>query len=395
MTERGSRIDDIEALRAIAVAFTIFGHLRRLLPWAGNLTYTTDPYGAWWAGVDLFFCISGFVIARDLLQRLQDAENAHHFWKSTIAFWVKRIFRIWPTSWLWITVILLASIVLRKTGTFAPFHQTLQDFTAVAVQMQNFHAWRCAASNQLMQCDAAAPWWSLSLEEQFYIALPLTILLFRKRLHWVFLTLVAVQFFVPRTPGAFLYYIRTDAISLGVLLAMFQSTALWRKIDPVFMRQKKYAIPVLSVCLLLLFTLARGQTTIDVMPNATGMIAVVSVVLVCIASYNQNYIARGGLVRKALLWLGSRSYALYLIHWPMMDFTHALWRFIEPFATQFGSNYSLRYALVWGILTVVFSELNYRFVERPLRQRGKQIAQRIEGEPPASVRLQRVGSSSS
>lgn len=77
------------------------------------------------------------------------------------------------------------------------------------------------------------------------------------------------------------------------------------------------------------------------MPNAIRMIAVVSLVFIGIASYNQ--IARGRPLRKALLWLGPRSYTLYLIHWPMMDFTHALWRFIEPCMTQSDAQASYRF----------------------------------------------------
>lgn len=124
-----------------------------------------------------------------------------------------------------------------------------------------------------MQCDAAAPWWSLSLEEQFYIALPLTTLLLGKRLRYALLAIVAVQFFLPRTPASFLYYIRTDAIALGVLLAMFRTMPFPLKLEPTFMSKKKYAIPVLAVCLLLLFMLANAKTTREVTPSATGLIA--------------------------------------------------------------------------------------------------------------------------
>ncbi|WP_183716429.1 acyltransferase family protein [Paraburkholderia tropica] len=379
-------MDDIEVLRAIAVIFTLVGHLVRLIPWSSNPIYATGKYGAWWAGVDLFFCISGFVIARDIIGRLEAARNSRQFWRVTAAFWIKRIFRIWPTSWLWMTVILVASLALRKTDTFAPFPQALLDFTASAIQMQNFHAWICASSGHLMQCDAAAPWWSLSLEEQFYIALPLTTLLLGKRLRYALLAIVAVQFFLPRTPASFLYYIRTDAIALGVLLAMFRTMPFPLKLEPTFMSKKKYAIPVLAVCLLLLFMLANAKTTREVTPSATGLIASISLLLVGTASYNRNYIARTGIAHKALLWVGSRSYAIYLIHWPMMDFTHAFWRYVEPAGTTFGSNYSMRFFLVWIALTAIAAELNYRFIEMPLRHRGKKIAQKIMGESSTSQR---------
>lgn len=377
---RHHRIDDIEALRAFAVLFTIIGHVRRLLFWGGDVSTYFDGYGAWWAGVDLFFCISGFVIARDLLNRLSHAQTRDAYWRTAIAFWIKRIFRILPTSWLWIAIILVASLIFRNVHTFSPFNVALEEFTAVIVHAQNFHEWACFAHKDLPRCNAAAPWWSLSLEEQFYLVFPVLIFVTRKYLTQILICLVLVQTFIPRHPGDFLFYIRTDAIALGVLLAIFSSSSIYAPLDPIFMRRRVFAFPIISLAMLLIFTLAWRWQTFDAVPYSTGMIAFVSLFLVWIASYNRNYIARANPARALLLWTGSRSFAIYIIHWPMMNFVQTFWRYVEPSGTVFDGRYSFRFLALWIVATIAFAELNFRFVEQPLRRKGREIARRFESD---------------
>lgn len=97
----GRRIDDIEVLRGIAVAITFYAHVgASLFVWGDSTHKFLLQYLDFWAGVDLFFVISGFVIARDLLPRLRTAINTQDFWRITIAFWIRRAFRILPSAWL-------------------------------------------------------------------------------------------------------------------------------------------------------------------------------------------------------------------------------------------------------------------------------------------------------
>jgi peptidoglycan/LPS O-acetylase OafA/YrhL len=88
------RIDDVEALRVIAIAFTLLQHLEYLFPWGNDLLIRKDNYVALYTGVDLFFAISGFVIERDLLGRLDSAEPSEAKFRSVVAFWIRRVDRI-------------------------------------------------------------------------------------------------------------------------------------------------------------------------------------------------------------------------------------------------------------------------------------------------------------
>jgi peptidoglycan/LPS O-acetylase OafA/YrhL len=107
------------------------------------------------------------------------------------------------------------------------------------------------------------------------------------------------------------------------------------------------------------------------------MVALISAILVFFASYDRDYLFPAGPLKQVMLWFGSRSYALYLIHIPAFFATRELWFRIEPEGTVFDGTFTLRFALTAGLLLLVFTELNYRFVEVPLRRRGARIAQRI------------------
>jgi len=372
------RIDDIEALRAVAILITIFGHLQYLFS-ENAMLHTADMYFGLWSGVDLFFAISGFVISRDLLSRLDKAKDSETFWRASFAFWIRRIYRIWPTSWLWITVFAVGALIFREPHYFGYFSRALSDFSAVAMQVANFHFWSCMNSAIPNQCGSANVWWSLSLEEQFYIFLPLAALLFRKKLPYALGAIVLVQIFIPRPIWSLLWSIRTDAICLGVLLAIFSRHPIYQIVEPKFMAKSFYAISVVAILIFLLIDLPSDWAgKINPVPFSTGLVAIVSVALVLIASYNKGYIVRNQYVKAVLMWIGSRSYALYLIHYPAIPMTLIICRYIEPSGTAFEPSDTLRYFVVWLCLLLGLSELNYRFVETPLRRKGRQIALRME-----------------
>src|SRR5579885_546467 len=102
--QKAGRIDDIEALRAVAILFVVFSHLPALLTWPNSKLDYLHNYFAFWTGVDLFFAISGFVIARELVPKLAAAADgsSEQVWRIILAFWIKRAWRILPSAWTWI-----------------------------------------------------------------------------------------------------------------------------------------------------------------------------------------------------------------------------------------------------------------------------------------------------
>ncbi|KAF1053046.1 MAG: O-acetyltransferase OatA [Stenotrophomonas maltophilia] len=364
------RIEDIELLRAIAVLSVIAHHAHGNLinwpiPWLDTLFNRLE---LWW-GVDLFFAISGFVIARDLLPRLQACSDTAQRLRTTLAFWLRRAFRLLPSAWLWLGLILLACISLGQPNAFGSLHANLMATLAGVLQFANF---RFADAFFHYEYGASFVYWSLSLEEQFYLLLPLLALLTRRWLPWVLGLLIVVQFFTWRVP--LLMVLRTDAIAWGVLLALFSHTALYHRLEPKLLRHRWLACVLLAAIALLMMRVATNDFVMAFW--RIGVLALCSAVLVWLASYDRNYLPVTGQLRKILLWVGSRSYAMYLIHIPAFFLTRELWARLHE-----GAPHALPLLLTASVIIVVTSELNFRWVEDPLRRRGNALAARLARRP--------------
>ncbi|MCE6977719.1 acyltransferase [Pseudomonas frederiksbergensis] len=363
------RIMDIELLRGIAVLGVLFHHLYINL-FASPLLQTINVYGQFWWGVDLFFAISGFVIARSLIPALQGCSTRQEYWQQIRNFWLRRAFRLLPSAWLWLTLTLLACVFLNRAGAFGSLHANVQATLAGLAQYANF---RFADSFLHYEYGASFVYWSLSLEEQFYLLFPLMILLCRKYLAWALLALVAVQLLTSRTP--MLMVVRTDALALGVLLAMWSVRPGYLRWEPTFLRRPWAGVSVLVVIVVLLSMLAtdRFQPT----HYRVGVIAMLSAVLVWVASYNRDYLMPRGLLKNLMTWVGSRSYGIYLIHIPayflVREFTFRLQAVDLP---NPAGQPILTLLIACGLIALL-SEFNYRFIEMPLRNRGALLVQRL------------------
>ena len=102
---------EIEYLRAVAVLLVVFVHVGVLFPRLGL---------GQWTGVDLFFCISGFVICRSYDQYFDDRIAEGRWWLAACAFWVRRIFRLAPSAWLWLAINVLCAWKFNSSGCSAP-----------------------------------------------------------------------------------------------------------------------------------------------------------------------------------------------------------------------------------------------------------------------------------
>jgi peptidoglycan/LPS O-acetylase OafA/YrhL len=118
-------------------------------------------------GVEIFFVVSGFVITRSLLPTLPAAKDSARFWRSIVAFWIRRMWRIWPTAWLWLGIVVIASFIGRSEDWGRPL-ANLQDAAAILLQVQNIHR---ADTTAIQGGVPLSLYWSLSLEEQFYFVL--------------------------------------------------------------------------------------------------------------------------------------------------------------------------------------------------------------------------------
>ena len=372
------RIMDIELLRGIAVLGVLFHHLQDSL-FAGQvpLLQAIHALGQPWWGVDLFFAISGFVIARSLIPALQGCSTRQECWEQTRNFWLRRAFRLLPSAWLWLALMLLACLFINRSGAFGTLAANLQATLAGVLQYANF---RFADSFFHYEYGTSFVYWSLSLEEQFYLLFPLLILVCRKHLVWALLALVAVQLLTLRTP--ILMVIRTDALALGVLLAMWSAQPSYRRWQPTFLRRPWAGIAVLMAIAMLMSFLATDRFTFT--SYRIGAIALLSAVLVWLASYNCDYLMPPGLFKRVMTWIGSRSYGIYLIHIPAYALVRELIFRLQAASLPSPAGHPIITILLAFGLIVLLSELNYRFIEMPMRNRGAALVKRLSASRAAT-----------
>ncbi len=364
------RIADIEVLRAIAVLFVVFQHAGNLFPWTSPTLEVLHAYLGGMFGVDLFFAVSGFVIARDLIPRLLNAPDRATAWKTMLAFWLRRIWRIWPSAWLWLGVILLAVLVFNRSGAFGSFEANLQATFAGVFQYANV---RFAQTFMVSEFGASFVYWSLSLEEQFYLLFPFLIVLFRRRLVWLLVAIALLQICMPRQ-HLYLMMFRTDALALGILLALWSRKASWQAVLPVF-----FALGGLGRMLLTLGcigAMALLSSLLDLTRYALGIIAVLSALLVLMASYDRDLLLPRGRLKALLVWIGERSYAIYLIHVPAFYVTRELFYRVYPEQSA-SAQLAAAYLACALVILLVSAELNFRLLETPLRRRGAVLAARV------------------
>lgn len=367
-------ITDIDVLRAFAVMFVVYAHGFFLFPWPNSYWFSVANYIVGWPGVDLFFCISGFVIARELLIVSSGPSAQANFLVWSVPFWIKRAWRILPSAWFWSTFSLFASLYLQSLPGSGDPRIVFHEWIASLLQFVNGYYLSCNPS-----CGNGSVfttvYWSLALEDQFYIVLPFVLFLLPRR--WLvpfFVVTIAVQFFLnrPQAPLNVLWYMRTDAVSLGVLIAIGHHHDVLGALEPTCLRVRRYRWPVIGGLVFLL-----GALSLTGIAVSTGMVALLSGALVLIASFDGDYVMRGGALKTALMWIGARSFALYLVHLPAFAFTRwivAAWR--DP-SRPYTDHNTAAFVLIAAVLLAALAEANFRIIERPLRRHGRVLADRV------------------
>lgn len=368
--EQHQKFEWIEYLRAVAIIITVVAHLRDLVSWNPPWITFLYTYGDYWAGVDLFFAISGFVIARDLLRRLDSSPSSSSKWRVFRAFWTRRAFRILPSAWLWLVIGVVAASFFNQNGGFGALQNVLHDAMAAVLQVANIRLWFCMTHNT---CGFQVVFWSLSTEEQFYILLPLLALAFGRKLFWPVLGLWIVGMAIPREAidgtwfnaqdAILVRVMRFDAIAAGVVLA-FLERQLQGLRNPFGRRTSIALLIALSISLFVVPPLWRG---------AEYLMSIPCVMLVWLGATIESR-PRPSALQNVMAWIGARSYAIYLIH--LVAFSAAKELLLPAMPHSRATELAL--LSLSAVLTCIFAELNFRIVETPLRELGKRLSKQIE-----------------
>ena len=383
-------IADLDLLRAVSVIAIIVHHANHnLIEWKSPALATFYAYFGGSFGPDLFFAISGFIIARDLVPRLSACHSRQEWLNASLFFWIKRVYRILPSAWLWLAVILLLCVTFNSSGVFGTFRANFEATIAGILQVANF---RFAASWGSFPYGASFVYWTLSLEEQFYMLFPFVIWFGRRYLVYILAAAIIYQLVQPRSILGLA--VRTDALMMGILIALWSVRDSYRAVEPVFLKTR----PLLGFSFLCgvtwcLISLSPGSKGIFIVPLRWSLISPLCALLVLVASYNGNYLMPDSPVKRLLLWVGSRSYAIYLCHIPAFFATREIMHRLHP-GTKFSSDDFWIFVAIATTIIVVCSELNYRILEVPLRRRGARIAADLMAKRQAELAAKQAGEQS-
>lgn len=334
-----SRRDDIDGLRAVAVvAVLIFHAFPAALP-GGYL------------GVDVFFVISGFVITRLLLIELRGRSSIN-----LVAFYGRRIRRIFPA----LCIVLVATLALGWVVLTQSEWQQLLRHTVAAATMTSNLVYRAEVGYFDQDADhkPLLHLWSLGIEEQFYLVLPVALLvLWRVRpLLKVGLALaVALSFAYSAyasigSRGDFYSPIaRGWELGLGTLLALGG--------PDLFSRARIRS--TLSVAGIVMISAAFVWPRPTILPDALLPTAGAAMVIWAgpAAWFNVSVLAR-----RPAVWIGLISYPLYLWHWPLLSYAAISGYDESP------QGVAIKIAILG--LSVVLADVTYRMVEQRLRNTG-------------------------
>lgn len=367
----------IEYLRFFAISFVLFEHIPTLYMWSQHLFFHhLSKYLQFWSGVDLFFAISGFLVGTHLLESLKLKKNeADKFSCIILPFYIKRIYRLLPCSFFWMLAVIILSYFYNETAAFGYFqHNIIYSFTIVSFTFNIF-------SGYLLEhgfLPTYGPYWSLSLEEQFYMIAPFILLFLRPLLRNIILlsSFALLLFFVKQ--GDWSPNFRFHGLILGVLLAILKIKA-GNKINPTIL-ENKIARRVTTSILLLFLLLAPAFF------NGTwylfGCLAFISVILVYVACWQESYLLRisqDHYLSKIMAWIASRSYSIYLVHMPVIYFIQETTIKIMLFFSIAPIDSNTRYlfmTIITLLLIFFLSDLSYRFLELPMRDKGRSISKK-------------------
>ena len=331
----------VDGLRALAVAAVVLYHLG----WSGL------PAG--FLGVDVFFVVSGYLITSLL------TESADRGELSLKRFWVRRARRLLPA--------LLALLVGLSLGVLLGAHDAAtrlrDDLPAGLGYLTNW--WLVIRDQSYFEVFGRPPLlrhlWSLAVEEQFYVLFPLVVVpLLRRRTsrHRLALGALAVagastllmgaMWSSTSDPSRVWYGTDTRAAPLFVGVALAFAWPITHLRDTVARSARRVLDGIGIVALLALVALMATLHEDDAALYHGGFLlaAVASALVVAVVAHPASDL--GWLLGlRPLRWLGTRSYAVYLWHWPVIQL-------VDPLVLQLG-------------VTLVLSELSFRFVEQPVR----------------------------
>ncbi len=336
---------DIDGLRALAVIGVILFHADLGL-------------GGGFVGVDVFFVISGFLITSLILKDIKSNQF------SLLGFWERRARRIFPALYVvTITTIGLSYLFLlpKDFEILGGSVIGLSFFSSNIFFLKNTNSYFSGSAEQMPLLHT----WSLSLEEQFYIIVPIVFLLFFKwrqfdKLFWVLsagalLSLLISIVGTIHYESASFYLLPTRAWELGAGSIIATS----RPIKSYRLRTIFSVLGILSILFSFIFY-DRSSS----FPGLSAVPPVLGAALIIWSGVGFGEISRLPIVLKVLsirplVFIGLLSYSLYLWHWPLLALNEYM---------VIGRD-SILVKLTIVLVSFLLSIISWKYIEQPIRKK--------------------------
>lgn len=331
MSNIGGYRPQLDGLRAVAVMLVLLGH------------FALDQSVVGHVGVRIFFVLSGYLITGILLQA-RDARDAGQG-QPLRHFYFRRILRLWPAYYLLLGIALIGNI--GDIRSVAPWH---------LAQMSNI---LFAVRNAFVP-PVTAHWWSLAVEEQFYLVWPLVVVFLPRR--WLVPAIIAAiaianvaRAFIPMDDIAYLTlpFMSFDALAAGALVTVAER----RGPLPGWLLPGTLLLGAITLVVLLLplpfglnFHLSEALTA----PLFAGLVALAA------AGRTPSWMGRA-LSWSPVLYVGRISYGVYLYH---LFILAAMWKLDETAA--FLAHHRMVMFLIGSAATIIVATASWYMIERPI-----------------------------
>jgi len=358
-TRPSRHVPALDGLRGIAILLVVLHNAPSFSAGSGGLIWVSGIVAnAGWIGVQLFFVLSGFLITRQLL----DSRRSSNYYR---VFFARRILRIFPLYYaaLLIGLVVFPRVFPAATGNAVPHLDQIWLWTFLFNWAQPFGAAGYGFSH----------FWSLAVEEQFYLIWPFVVRKTDSRAlvklcSWIALTALAIRIAM-RAFGAgdsMLYEFtvcRMDALAIGAVAA-----ALVRipSVHSRVLALAAWLVPVASLLALIgaLITRAYTRDSTSTLTVGQSMLAV-SFGLVLLAaisdrgSWNRRFQAM--LSVPFLRSVGKYSYGMYVIHYPIIL---GMEKLLPSFQAAFGHFYLIPLMSSIALLSYAAAFLSYHSLEK-------------------------------
>jgi peptidoglycan/LPS O-acetylase OafA/YrhL len=328
---------DIDGLRAIAIVLVVFNHVG------------VPHFKGGFIGVDIFFVISGYLITGNISREIAKKRF------SIAGFYERRLRRIAPALYVFLALTSIPVLFVYPPTELVKYAQSLM---AALFSYANLYFWTQAGYFTPIRLKILLHTWSLGVEEQFYLTLPLAMSLLANRpkrvTQWMIAigaaaSLASALYLTPidRDLSFYMPYTRAWELLAGSALAM---EMIWVPKS----RAVREAWALAGLALLVFCTLTYSEFIL--FPGRTAIAPVAAAVLLLSVGIGGRTTTTSFLYSKPVIFIGLISYSMYLWHLPLVQF-------IRP---GMFPNAAIHIAVIFG-LSVVAGTLSWWLVEQPFR----------------------------